>query len=194
MTENERPPEHAKHSLETVMAIHARAQQTTKNHRLIERITTEIGQPRAVYGAVVLTVAWLVWNTFASRWGMPRPDPPPFTGLQCVVTVAALVLSTTILTAQNRQARIAESRSHLDLQVSLLIEQKIAKVIALAEELRKDLPMVRDREDPVAEHMKQPVDASNLLQAIEETLERGVDEDDADGDNHVQPRPDDNSS
>ena len=173
MTQREIPPEHAKHNLETVVAIHTRAQQTTKNHRLIERVTTEIGQPRTLYAIVIATAGWMLWNTFAWHWGMPQPDPPPFTGLQCIVSVAALVLAMTILTAQNRQSRIAESRSHLDLQVSLLIEQKIAKVIELAEELRRDLPMVRNREDPVAEDMKQPVDASNLLLAIEKTLELG---------------------
>ncbi len=63
-----------------------------------------------------------------------------------------------VLNTQNRQGRHAEQRSHLDLQVNLLAEQKIAKLIALVEELRRDLPQVRDRVDHVAEAMKESVD------------------------------------
>jgi uncharacterized membrane protein len=164
-------PEHAKLGLETVVAIHTRAQQaTSRHHLLIERATTEIGQPRSLYVVLALTAAWVLWNGLGRAFGLPCPDPAPFAGLQCVVSVLALVLTTTILTTQNRHARISESRSHLDLQVSLLIEQKIAKLIELSEELRADMPMVRDRRDPVAEDMKQPVDASDLVFAIEETL------------------------
>ena len=164
------------HGLDTVVAIHARAQQTTKNQRLVERATVEIGQPRTLAVVIALTTGWLAWNTFARHWGLPCLDPPPFTGLQCVVSVAALMITTTVLTTQNRHARVSESRSHLDLQVSLLIEQKIAKLIDLTEELRRDLPNVRNRKDPVADEMKQPVDANGLVRAIEETLERGPDD------------------
>lgn len=173
MVETDNPAERPNHDLETVVAIHARAQQTTKNHRRIERVTTEVGQPRTLYAVIAVAAVWIAWNTVARHWGLPCPDPPPFTGLQCVVSLAALVLTTTILTTQNRHARVSESRSHLDLQVSLVIEQKIAKLIDLTEELRRDLPNVRNREDPVADEMKQPVDASGLVLAIEETLERG---------------------
>lgn len=40
--------------------------------------------------------------------------------------------------------------AHLDLKVTLLTGQKAAKLIDLLEELRRDLPNVRNRHDPEA--------------------------------------------
>ena len=42
-----------------------------------------------------------------------------------------------------------------ELAENLLAEQKIAKLIALMEELRRDIPTVKDRFDPEAEAMQQ---------------------------------------
>src|SRR5581483_10605460 len=86
------------------------------------------------------------------------PDPPPFGRAQGVVGLAALLMTTMVLTTQNRQMRHAEQRSHLDLQVNLLAEQKVAKLIALVEELRRDLPNVHNRKDSLAEAMTRSVD------------------------------------
>ena len=57
----------------------------------------------------------------------------------------ALVTTTIVLIAQNRQSRLEQQHTHLGLQVNLLTEQKVTKLIHLIEELRKDMPMVRDR-------------------------------------------------
>ena len=67
-------------------------------------------------------------------------------------------MTVTILTTQNRVATLAQQRAQLDLQVNLIAEQKIAKVIALIEELRRDLPSVKDRKDSLAEAMTEAVD------------------------------------
>src|SRR5271163_2420297 len=71
-----------------------------------------------------------------------------------MVGLAALLTATMILTTQNRQAKLMEQRMHLDLQVNLLTEQKTAKLIELLEELRRDLPNVRNRHDSEAEIMQ----------------------------------------
>ena len=164
-------PEHQRQGIETVAAIHARSQHAASPHHLrIERATGEIGSPRTLYVILAITFSWVVLNTIAHELKLPCPDPPPFAGLQAVVTVAALILTTMVLTTQNRQARISEARSHLDLQVSLLADHKVAKLIQLVEELRTDLPMVRNREDRVAEEMQETVDATAVVEAIEQSL------------------------
>jgi uncharacterized membrane protein len=55
--------------------------------------------------------------------------------------------------------------------VNLVAEQKIAKLIALLEELRRDLPIVRDRVDPVADAMAQAVDPQAVLSVLEQNFE-----------------------
>ena len=74
----------------------------------------------------------------------------PFSGLQGVLTLIALLTATVVLIGQRRQTRLSEQRAHLDLQINLITEQKVTKLIHLIEELRQDLPMVRDRHDPHA--------------------------------------------
>ena len=75
-----------------------------------------------------------------------------------------------VLIRQNRQEKLAEQRAQLALQLNLLSEQKVAKLIALIEELRKDLPNVKNRYDPEAEMMKEAADPHAVMEALEETL------------------------
>ncbi len=51
------------------------------------------------------------------------------------------------------------------------VEQKIAKLIALVEELRHDWPEVRDRQDAVAEAMTNAMDPEAVISVLEEGLE-----------------------
>jgi len=165
-------PDHARHGLESVAAIHDRAREAVgRHHRVIEHATTQIGQPRALYLLTAFAFLWMLWNGVGARFGLPIIDPPPFSALQCAVSLAALLLTTMVLTTQNRHARVSEARSRLDLQVSLLAEARMAKLIALVEELRRDLPNVPNRIDPVANEMKEPVDPTKLVEAIEKTID-----------------------
>ena len=92
------------------------------------------------------------------------------------LAVAGALWMIFVLTTQNRQAKLAEQRAHLDLQINLLSEQKAAKIISLLEELRHDLPNVRDRVDQAAEAMKEAADPVAVLTALEdiESSEPGV--------------------
>ena len=97
-----------------------------------------------------------------------RFDPFPYPLLEGILTLAALIGTTVVLIAQNRQTRIEQQHMHIALQLSLTTEQKVAKVINLIEELRRDLPMVRNRYDPQAATFSEKTDALQVLSAIEE--------------------------
>jgi uncharacterized membrane protein len=85
-----------------------------------------------------------------------------------MVSLAALISTTVVLIAQNRQTHIEQQHAHIALQVNLITEQKVTKLINLLEELRRDLPMVKDRYDPQAASFAQNTDALQVLTAIEE--------------------------
>ena len=156
-------------NVETLASLRARAQQDVSGHqRRIESLTAQLGQPLSFYVIVAGVVAWSGFNLLAPHLGMRPFDPPPFVWLQGLVGLGALLMGTIILITQNRQTRHAEQRSQLDLQVNLLAEQKAAKIIALLEELRRDLPTVRNRVDEVADAMEAPVDPHAVLSALED--------------------------
>jgi uncharacterized membrane protein len=54
------------------------------------------------------------------------------------------------------------------LELAVRSEQKIAKVIALIEESRRDNPLLPDRNDPGAETLSQPSDPGSVLDAIKQ--------------------------
>jgi uncharacterized membrane protein len=158
--------------VEALTAIRERAERRVDAHqRRIEWFTAQIGRPRTLYLVVGGVLAWLAINLAMLAAKVEPLDPPPFLWLQGVVGLCALLTSTLVLITANRQTRDAEERSHLDLQVNLLAEQKVAKLIALVEELRRDLPIVRDRVDREAEEMKEAVDPEAVLEALEKPLE-----------------------
>jgi uncharacterized membrane protein len=57
----------------------------------------------------------------------------------------------------------------MTLEATLLTEQKTRKIIELLEELRRDSPGVRDREDVEADQMAAKADPHDVLAVIEET-------------------------
>jgi uncharacterized membrane protein len=121
---------------------------------------------------VLAIVTWIAANTVALRLGFHPIEPPPFAWLTCWATLTALLATVIILTTQHRQERLTQERAHLDLQVNMVAEEKIAKLIFLVEELRRDLPMVRDRRDSLADAMTEALDVQAVVGEIEATKPR----------------------
>ncbi|HEY3359703.1 MAG TPA: DUF1003 domain-containing protein [Polyangia bacterium] len=153
--------------------MHRQGERTLGAHqRAIESGAALLGRPASLYVTVAVVVLWIVGNTLGPRLGLRAWDPPPFFWLQGAIGLAALLTATMVLITQNRQAKVFERRMHLDLQVNLATEQKTAKLIALMEELRRDLPNVRDRRDSEAEVMQHAAEPLRVIAALEEqTLE-----------------------
>jgi uncharacterized membrane protein len=134
---------------------------------VIEKLSLILGSPAYVVGNVVFVVCWIVANLVAPQLGYKQVDEPPFYWLQGLVGLNAFIISTTVLIRQNRMSKLAEHNAHLDLQVNLLTEEKTSKIIALLEELRHDMPNVRDKIDSEAQELSQPADTRTVLSAIE---------------------------
>jgi uncharacterized membrane protein len=162
-------------NIETIATLHAAAERSVPRHqRLIETLTGHLGRPISFYLMICFVVLWIAINVFARHAHLAHYDPSPFSGLQAIVSISSLLVSTMVLITQNRQARLAEQRSHFDIQVNLLAEQKITKLIALVEELREDLPNVRNRSDPEAEEMKHAADPQTVVEELKRTLEEAA--------------------
>jgi uncharacterized membrane protein len=176
MAPTQRVPQHVSRAVESIATMHVRAMQDVGTHqKTIERLTSKVGRPRSLYALAGLVLGWVVLNYVLILAGRPPLDAPPFPGLQCCVSVAALVIGTMVLTSQNRQTLHAEQRSRVDLEVNLQAEAKITKLIELLEELRRDMPSVPDRVDPVAQEMQEVADPHRALSALEERLKKEED-------------------
>jgi uncharacterized membrane protein len=132
--------------------------------RLASAITRFTGSMRFVYLHLAVYGAWIVANL---AW-VPgvRPWDPTFVILAMVASVEAIFLSTFILITQNRMAAAADRRAELDVQISLLAEAEITKLVELVSKIaeRMDVP---DAEAAEVEEMKRRVEPEAVLDAIE---------------------------
>lgn len=153
--------------VENVDAIYKLTEQHARSagvHQLrVERAARAIGRPATLSCLVVAAIVWIVVNGMVLRYPL---DPAPFFWLQGTLALYAAVVSTLVLVAQARLAREADQRAHLELHVNLLAEQKATKIISLLEELRRDLPNVRNRVDPSAEAFRTEVDPQLVDEAL----------------------------
>lgn len=140
------------------------------SQRHAERVGSFVGRPAFLVATLVFVTAWISINLLMPVWGMEPFDPPPLHWLQGLVGLGALLTTTVVLIKQNRVARLGDQRAHLDLKVTLLIEQKTAKLIDLIEELRRDLPNVKDRLDSGAIVMQHAMDPQGVLAALDEKV------------------------
>jgi uncharacterized membrane protein len=138
------------------------------SQRFVERISDYAGRPLFLGLILGFVGLWVLVNVELKHSGFRAFDPPPFSLLQGLLGLGALLTATVVLSKQNRAAKLAERREHLDLKVTLLTEQKVAKLINLLEELRRDLPNVKDRHDPEAHALQKAMNPDRVLAALDE--------------------------
>lgn len=156
-------------NIEAVLDFYKREdQKISPSQWALERVSDFIARP-AFLGLILLFVAlWIITTIVLRRLGIADFDPAPFFWLQGIVSLGAFLIATAVLIKQDRLGKLAEQREHLDLKVTLLTEQKAAKLIELLEELRRDLPNVEDRHDAEASTLKQAMNPDQVLAALDE--------------------------
>jgi uncharacterized membrane protein len=125
-----------------------------------------MGRPSALALVGGVIAAWMLGNVVAGHLGVQPPDPPPFLWLEIVASLFSLLLVMLVLVAQKHEDQLNSQRDTLTLELAILSEHKIAKVIQFLEELRRDSPHVEDRHDPQAAEMSEPSDAGSVLAAV----------------------------
>jgi uncharacterized membrane protein len=135
--------------------------------RAIERFTLAVGRPRTILFVLLFVALWIAVNGVLVAGGNKAVDAPPFPWLVGLLQLAALLMTVVILTTENRMSEIEEARSRLHLQISILAERKTAKIVELLEELRRDLPSVPNRHDPVAQEMTVATNPHRVAEELE---------------------------
>lgn len=149
----------------------AHRQETSPLQTVLDRITGWVGWPGFTVAIAVVMTLWVVANLSARTLGFAPVDPPPFAGLQVALSAGAFLMVTLVLTTQRREDQLASHRAQMILELAILCDQKISKIIALIEEGRRDNPALADRVDGQANAMSTPADTRAVLDAIKEGLD-----------------------
>jgi uncharacterized membrane protein len=100
-----------------------------------------------------------------------RPfDPYPFSLFAMIVAVEAVVLSSFILMRQNRMMRRGEHRDHLNLQVTLLAEKEITKVLQMVRAICGRMGLENIAADKEIRELSQNTSIESLSQTLKERL------------------------
>jgi len=139
---------------------------------MIERVSGFFGSPAYFMAVIAFIMLWILINLWGAQLGWRHLDGPPFPWLQGMVSSNALLLTVAVLIRQNRMAQLAEHRSHLDLQINMLTEQKVSKILQIVDELHRELTQLRKSPDAHTqeqiEEMTKPTDAHALMHAIKQ--------------------------
>jgi uncharacterized membrane protein len=117
-------------------------------------------------------LAWILVNAQGVR-GIPRFDPFPFSLLGIIVAVEAVVLSSFILMRQNRMGKHAGRRDHLNLQVDLISEKEITKLLQMVSAICAHMGLKDIAEDKELRAFSQATSVEKLTQRLEDTLPVG---------------------
>jgi uncharacterized membrane protein len=162
-------PDHIDEAVRSIAQLHSEHHGgATAPQRLVNRISAVIARPYFIALLAVGVAVWIGANLAAMTLGRSAIDPPAFSWLQGAVNLLSLFIVTLVLVAQKHEDELNAQREILTLELAILSERKIAKVIELLEELRRDSPHVVDRVDQQAEQMAQPADAQSVLAAARE--------------------------
>ncbi len=129
-------------------ARRAAEEQRTREQRIADAITRFTGSMAFVYLHAAIFSVWIIVNLRLVPW-IRAFDPFPFVMLAMIASVEAIFLSTFVLISQNRMGAVTERRAELDLQINLLAEHELTKLIATVDamavkmgvehEVRRDL-------------------------------------------------------
>jgi uncharacterized membrane protein len=142
-------------------AIHQR----TRLERFTDRVTAFAGNPAFIAGHVVWFGLWILLNR-----GSAPLDPYPYSLLNVVVSLEAIVLTSFVLMTQNRMALHADRRAHLDLQVNLLAEQELTAILQMVYSLCAKAGTCARISDSRVESLLQQTDIVELALTLEKEL------------------------
>ena len=165
----EHEPAQIQENISAVLEFYNREEQKiSAPQRLVERISHFVARPAFLTLILFFIALWILINLAEQAVGIEPFDPSPFVWLQGIIGICALLTSVVVLAKQDRLAGLGDRREHLDLKIALLTEQKVAKLIDLIEELRRDLPNVKDRHDSDAATLRQAMNPEQVLAALDE--------------------------
>jgi uncharacterized membrane protein len=151
-------------NIQTLLAKReAEERQAGLQQRVADRITRFVGSMRFVYLHLSIFGPRIAINL---KWtGLP-PFDPSFVVLAMAASVEAIFLSTFVLISQNRLSAVSERRADLDLQISLLVEHEVTRILqvtrAVAERMGIEFPA-----DHEIKELEQDVEPSRVLDTLE---------------------------
>ena len=162
------PTDHMQEAVLRLAEMHSQHRsRSTFVQRLANRVTFALGRPGVIIALVAVVAAWVLGNLSAAGLQLRALEPAPFPELGLALGFGAVLVALLILSTQQHGEQLAERRAELTLQMAILAERKVAKVIELLEAQRAENPLLETRRDAEAEQLARAADPREALERIE---------------------------
>src|SRR3989339_1134375 len=140
----------------------------TLMEKMADWMTAKFGSSGFLSLNAILFTAWILINTGQIKW-VPVFDPFPFSLLTTIVSLEAIILAIFVLISQNRNSKVDDLREETHLQVNLIAEKEITKLMKMMEILLEKQG-VDLSEDPELKKLLKPISEEE----IEERLQKEI--------------------
>lgn len=161
--ENEEP------SKRVFRSIKAKADmKRTAMEKIADSMTAKFGSSGFLSLNAILFAVWILINTGQIKW-VPAFDPFPFSLLTTIVSLEAIILAIFVLISQNRTAKIDDLREETDLQLNLISEKEITKLVKMMALLlaKEGIDL---SQDPELHKMLRPVSEEEIEKRLEKEI------------------------
>lgn len=165
------PPTAAQANIAAIVQMEeADEQRLSHTDRLSERIGAFAGTVLFILLQLALVALWIAVNT-GSIPAVPVFDPYPFSLMSAVLSLEGVLLTAFVLIRQNRMSLKADRRSHLDLQVNLLAEKEVTKIMQVLQVVTRHLGIEAQATDRDVEELSQETAVDTLAERLHATLD-----------------------
>lgn len=158
-------------NVETVVRLEAEQDRKVPvANRLSEAIGSFAGTNTFIVLHLVVVFLWVLVNSRPVE-GIPAFDPYPFVFLGVLLALEAVLLTACVLIHQNRMSLKADRRSHLNLQIDLLAEKEVTKVIQLLQRMSRQMGIEEQVSDRETRQLGQDTEVEDVARDLKENLE-----------------------
>ncbi|MDB5246533.1 MAG: rane protein [Segetibacter sp.] len=141
----------------------AEERRKTFEEKIADTVTRFTGSMLFVYIHLILFGVWIIWNL---NWIGLKPFDESFVVLAMIASVEAIFLSTFVLISQNRMNLQADKRAELDLQISLLTEHEVTRIVSIVSAMAKMMKIEHSFDAEIAE-LSKDVEPEKVLDTME---------------------------
>jgi len=145
----------------------ADARRTTAE-RIADGMTSSFGSMAFLLFNIFVFIVWILINTNKIK-GIPAFDPFPYSLLTSIVSLEAIILAVFVLISQNRNAKVDDLREETHLQINLIAEKEITKLMKMMALLleRQGIDL---SEDPELKKLIKPISEEEIERRLEKEI------------------------
>lgn len=161
-------------AIESIDAI-VRIEQDVNQHRSLgarigDAVGSFAGTLAFVFVQLGLVAGWAAANAGLVP-GVPAFDPFPYSLLGALLSLEGVLLAAFVLMKQAHEGRMSERRSQINLQVNLLIEKEVTKVIQMLDRMSATMGTRDEVMDSEAREMSEVTAVNNLAEELDRRLD-----------------------